>query len=102
MDRGRIIEEGAPGELVARHIGAEVLELGLGGRDPEPVVAALGGLVRGYQVVGENLVLYPHEGKALLNAVQALPWRFGHQLLRPATLEDVFLKLTGRSLSEEV
>lgn len=101
MDRGRILEEGAPGELVARHIGAEVLELGLGGRDPSPVAAALENLVRGYQVVGENLVLYPRDGKALLSAVQNLPWRFGHQLLRPATLEDVFLKLTGRSLSDD-
>ncbi|MDI6906110.1 MAG: ATP-binding cassette domain-containing protein [Thermoanaerobacterales bacterium] len=101
MDRGRILEEGAPAEMVSRHIGAEVLELGLGGRDPAPVAAALESLVRGYQVVGENLVLYPHEGKVLLNAVQALPWRFGHQLLRPATLEDVFLKLTGRGLSDD-
>lgn len=57
-------------------------------------------LLRGHLTVGDNLFLFPREsGQELLQALQAQPVHFSHLLLRPATLEDVFLKLTGRGLT---
>ncbi|MDK2888650.1 MAG: lipooligosaccharide transport system ATP-binding protein [Thermoanaerobacter sp.] len=102
MDRGEILEEGKPGELVARHIGQEVVEVGLERMEEAAtalVVERTGHLLREHLEVGDNLFLFPREkGQAVLQALQDLPLRFSHLLLRPATLEDVFLKLTGRGL----
>ncbi|WP_341473971.1 ABC transporter ATP-binding protein [Desulfofundulus thermobenzoicus] len=184
MDQGEILEEGDPRGLVSRHIGREVVEVGLpggyaqiantpcagqpegrfgtgvpgkddrpeqrgvtlpdfGGPDPagggtgkvdppEPAGTALyrlkeygppgslpgtaewgiepengikmilhrvDSLIRGHLVVGDNIFLFPRDsGQAVLQALQSLPVPFAHLLLRPATLEDVFLKLTGRGL----
>lgn len=98
MDHGRILDEGAPLELVNRHVGAEVLELGRAAGDAAVLLPAVGHLILGHQVVGDDLVFYPRDGRALLQELQALPRRFARLLLRPATLEDVFLKLTGRGL----
>ncbi|MHB8170573.1 MAG: ABC transporter ATP-binding protein [Thermincolia bacterium] len=127
MDRGRILEEGEPKELVIRHIGKEVLELGSTGC--HNLIPQLSGLITSHQVVGEALFLYTNDGQTLLRKVQELrdtgrfnktwgekfagcsedtpqTWDcledpFNRQYLRPASLEDVFLKLTGRGLHHE-
>lgn len=96
IDQGEILEEGTPRELIARHIGTEVLELGRAAGETGDLVTAAGPLIHGHQVVGDDLVLYPRDGQALLQAFQGR--RLARLLLRPATLEDVFLKLTGRGL----
>jgi lipooligosaccharide transport system ATP-binding protein len=96
MDRGTILDTGTPCDLVHRHIGTEVLELGRAAAEADTLLAAVGPLIRGYQVVGDDLVLYPRDGRALLGALQDRQHRFARLLLRPASLEDVFLKLTGR------
>lgn len=96
MDRGTILDTGTPRDLVHRHIGTEVLELGRAAAEADTLLAAVGPLIRGYQVVGDDLVLYPRDGRALLGALQDRQHRFARLLLRPASLEDVFLKLTGR------
>ncbi|MEW6275675.1 MAG: ATP-binding cassette domain-containing protein [Bacillota bacterium] len=100
MDQGEILEEGAPRQLIARHIGAEILEVGFAAAWEKELTRELNGLIRGHQVVGENVFLYPHNGQELLRALQKTPFQFNHQFLRPATLEDVFLKLTGKRLQE--
>ncbi|MDA8233687.1 MAG: ATP-binding cassette domain-containing protein [Clostridia bacterium] len=98
MDRGQILEQGEPKELVARHIGKEVLELG--SAVCHDLIPQLAGLTSGHQVVGEALFLYTNDGQALLRKVQELR-ETNRQYLRPASLEDVFLKLTGRGLHHE-
>lgn len=100
MDHGDILDEGAPDTLVQRHIGDEVLEVGQGAAAADDLLRRFGTEINGHQVVGESLVLYPHHGRELLARLQELPEEFSHFLLRPATLEDVFLKLTGRGLQE--
>ncbi|MGQ9823467.1 MAG: ABC transporter ATP-binding protein [Desulfotomaculales bacterium] len=100
MDGGEILEEGEPRQLIARHVGSEVLELGFAASREKEIIRELNGFLRGYQVVGENIFLYPKNGHELLGALQELPFRLGYQLLRSATLEDVFLKLTGKRLQE--
>lgn len=99
MDQGRILEEGEPQALVSKHIGKEVLELG--GVSPEVQEALLKEIkdkIYGYQSSEDVLFLYPQRGRELLRWLQSNSYEFTSQLLRPATLEDVFLKLTGRAL----
>ena len=96
MDHGRILVEGAPRELVREHVGAGVVEV------PEPT-EQLRAFVRerGLRVddLGHRLIVYTGDGEELYREITK---RFcaGECLLRPATLEDVFLRLTGRDLRE--
>ena len=100
MDHGDILDEDAPDSMVDKHIGAEVLEVGQGAAAADTLLNQFANQIRGHLVVGDNLVLYPLNGRELLTRLQELPRQFDHYLLRPATLEDVFLKLTGRGLTE--
>jgi len=100
MDHGDILDEGTPSELLERHVGAEVLEIGQGAAATDTLTKQFHNDIRGHLEVGDNLVLYPLNGRELLSRLQVLPQQFDHYLLRPATLEDVFLKLTGRGLKE--
>ncbi len=96
IDHGKILVEGAPGDLVARYAGAEVLEVG--GPD-----AALRRYVTEnrleYDDLGDRLILYVPEGSSILEIVRT---RFCVRQCtwRRSTLEDVFLRLTGRELRE--
>lgn len=99
MDQGKIIEEGKPYELIAKHIGREVLELGCAKDCHQEVLTRVNSLISGHQVVGDNLFLYPYEGQNLLAVIQKMSFDFSPLLLRPANLEDVYLKLTGRGLT---
>ena len=100
MDHGDILDKGTPSELLERHVGAEVLEIGQGAAATDTLTKQFHNDIRGHLEVGDNLVLYPLNGRELLSRLQVLPQQFDHYLLRPATLEDVFLKLTGRGLKE--
>jgi lipooligosaccharide transport system ATP-binding protein len=99
MDQGKIIEEGKPYELIAKHIGREVLELGCAKDCHQEVLTQINSLISGHQVVGDNLFLYPYEGQKLLAVIQKMSFDFSPLLLRSANLEDVYLKLTGRGLT---
>ncbi|MCL6635758.1 MAG: ABC transporter ATP-binding protein [Peptococcaceae bacterium] len=99
IDNGVILEEGSPRELVKRHVGDEVLEIGRGAEVLDRVLEAAADGIRGHLVIGDTLFLYPSDGQALMESLRPLSRRFSHQMLRPASLEDVFLKLTGRGLT---
>lgn len=98
MDRGVILDEGHPDDLVDRHTGPEVLEAGGGTALKEEILPRIAGLARDHLAMGDTLYLYPRDGQALLAVLQGLPHRFSRLVLRQATLEDVFFKLTGRGL----
>ncbi len=100
MDHGDILDEGAPGFLIEKHTGPEVLEVGGAASTAGNLLEQFQNHIRGHQVVGGNLVLYPLNGRELLSHLQELPHQYGHYMLRQSTLEDVFLKLTGRGLTE--
>ncbi|MDN5348088.1 MAG: lipooligosaccharide transport system ATP-binding protein [Clostridia bacterium] len=100
MDRGRILEEGSPEQLVQHEVGREVLELGLDGDNCEEVLAFLDGNLNGHQVIGETLFLYGGNLDQLWENLKRSGYNFSYYRRRPATLEDVFLKLTGRGLRE--
>ncbi len=98
MHQGRILKEGAPLRLIAEEIGREVAEIRAApGRDEE-LLAELGPLTRGHERVGDTLYLYCDDGRTLMKKVLELD--LPDTVHRPASLEDVFLKLTGRSLIE--
>ncbi len=101
MDHGRIVTEGNPPALVREHVGREVLELKLEpGCDAEALIASLDGRLDGYDLSEDSLTLYADDAESVLRALDNDRFPTDSALVRHATLEDVFLRLTGRSLRE--
>jgi len=103
MDRSHIIARGRPAELVATYVGEQVLEVRLGFDERERTLALLRELVPGREMdeVEDTVYVYAQDGQAIDQAVVSLLERRADQVtLRRATLEDVFLRLTGRGLIE--
>ena len=101
MDEGRIVTEGRPAELVRTHVGREVLELKLDeGCDAERLVASLDGRIQGHELSERTLMLYADDAETVLEQLDHDTFPTESALVRRATLEDVFLRLTGRSLRE--
>ena len=97
MDRGRIIAEGAPRALVETHIEPSVVEVY--GEHVSAWSTEFGAsLCERFEMAGETLFCYTRNGDALLENLRAQ--RGLRYLHRPANLEDVFLKLTGRDLRD--
>ena len=102
LDHGRKIAEGRPRELIAQHLEPDVVEVyGSGALDLHgaPEHAALRQLAGRVEVSGETVFFYTQDARALLQALAPM-----HQLRtlhRPANLEDLFLKLTGRQIRED-
>jgi lipooligosaccharide transport system ATP-binding protein len=96
MDDGKILLEGAPLDLVEREVGRTVVEAWNYGEEFAHFMRALPGRL---EEVGDRLYFYPKEGDHIERIFEE---RFPHQerLIRRATLEDVFLKLTGRALRD--
>ncbi len=97
MDHGRLLDSGAPRALIERHIEPQVVEVhGEGVLDWHHRHGAP--LAVRHEHVGDTVFYYCRDAAALLAAVERVPaLRFAH---RPANLEDVFLKLTGRELRD--
>jgi lipooligosaccharide transport system ATP-binding protein len=98
MHQGRILKEGTPGRLVEDEIGREVVEVRTPPEDDARILGQLAGLDCAHERVGDTLYFYCREGHGLRQKLLDLD--LPNTLNRPATLEDVFLKLTGRSLHE--
>jgi lipooligosaccharide transport system ATP-binding protein len=101
MDHGRIVTEGEPGALVLEHVGREVLELKLGeGCEADALLASLDGRLDGHELTEDVLMLYADDAEEVLRVLDHERFPTDSALVRHATLEDVFLRLTGRSLDE--
>jgi lipooligosaccharide transport system ATP-binding protein len=98
MDGGRIVAEGSPRDLVERYSTREVLELRFGVDDHAELVGSVGGLAPRIEVLPDRLLLYTDDGEAAMEAVAARRLAPLSSLVRRSTLEDVFLRLTGRTL----
>ena len=96
MDHGRIVAQGTPRELIARHIEPHVVEVH--GQDLEAWIARSGHLAQRCERVGETAFCYAAEAAPLLATLAGQ--RDLVYIHRPANLEDVFLKLTGRDLRD--
>ena len=98
MDDGLVVAEGSPGELIARYSTREVLELRFRPGEGTGWPAVLNGLADRVEVLPDRLLLYASDGEAALAAALQRGVRPVSSLVRRSTLEDVFLRLTGRSL----
>ncbi len=100
MDKAKIVAEGTPRELIDRYSTREVLEL----RFPDGVRPGLDGRLDGLaerlEELPDRVLLYTSDGEGTLEAIHARQIQVDSALVRRATLEDVFLRLTGRSLVE--
>lgn len=102
LDHGRKIAEGRPRELIAQHLEPDVVEVyGPGALDlaQAEAHAALRTLAARVEVSGETVFFYTEQASPLLQALGAHPAL--RTLHRPANLEDLFLKLTGRQIRED-
>ena len=95
MDRAKIVAEGSPRELIERYVEREVVELRLGDRNGGP---SLDGLADHVEVLQDRVVIGTDDGDAVVDQVHARGLEPETVLVRRSTLEDVFLRLTGRSL----
>ena len=101
MDEGRIVAEGRPSDLVRHHVGKEVLELQLDeGCDADRLIGSLNGRIQGHDLSERTLMLYADDAESVLEGLDHDSFPTESALVRRATLEDVFLRLTGRSLRE--
>lgn len=98
MHQGRILKQGTPAGLIAAEIGREVAEVRSASERDNELLAALAPLARGHERVGDTLYFYCDDGRMLMKKVLELD--LPATVHRPASLEDVFLKLTGRTLIE--
>ncbi len=98
LDHGRKIAEGRPRELIAQHLEPDVVEVFGVGAVQMAEDAALRTLAARVEISGETVFFYTQNAQPLLQALAA----HGHlrTLHRPANLEDLFLKLTGRQIRE--
>ena len=98
MHQGRILKAGVPARLIEEEIGREVTEIRVSADQDDRLLAALGPLAIGHERVGDSLYFYSRDGRHLMKKVLELD--LPDTVHRPASLEDVFLKLTWRSLIE--
>jgi len=98
LDRGRKIAEGRPRDLIAQHLEPDVVEV-FGSGALELSQTPLRALASRVEVSGETVFFYTSNATSLLGALSAYPQL--RTLHRPANLEDLFLKLTGRQIRED-
>ncbi len=98
LDHGRKIAEGTPRALIAEHLEPEVVEAYGAGALALAHDSALQALAARTEVSGETVFFYTREARPLLDALLQHPHL--RTLHRPANLEDLFLKLTGRQIRE--
>jgi lipooligosaccharide transport system ATP-binding protein len=101
MDKGKIVAEGSPRELIERYATREVVELRLDDEQRKRLsVADLDGSVDRIEELPDRVLLYVEHGDDALRVVHNLGVTPQSALVRRASLEDVFLTITGRSLVE--
>lgn len=95
MDYGKIIVEGEPGQIIKDQIGSGVVEVD---NHPE-IVECLQKSGSSYEVMGDIIVIYTNDQTHITDQL-SMECSLDKMITRKATLEDVFLKLTGRKLRE--
>lgn len=98
MDRGAIAAEGTPRELIAEHSTREVVELRFGTDAHEQFEGDLVRFAQRVEVLPDRILLYVEDGDETLREVHAAHITPTSALVRRSSLEDVFLRLTGRTL----
>jgi lipooligosaccharide transport system ATP-binding protein len=98
MDAGKIMAEGSPAQLIREHSSREVLEVRFGTDRNAEVAPQLEGIGERTEVLPDRILIYADNGEAALSRVHELGLNPITSLVRRSSLEDVFLRLTGRTL----
>ncbi len=100
MDKGKIMAEDSPAQLIKTYSTKEVLEVRFGSDRNQEMVEVLRPLADRIEVLPDRILLYATDGEQLLEQIAAKGIHPNTSLVRRSSLEDVFLRLTGRSLVE--
>ena len=100
MDKGEIMAEGSPADLIKKYSTKEVLEVRFGSERNAGMVEKLQSFADRLEELPDRLLLYTESGEDLLAKIVAANIHPNTSLVRRSSLEDVFLRLTGRSLIE--
>ena len=100
MDKGKIMAENSPAQLIKDYSTKEVLEVRFGSERNQEMVDVLRPLAERIEVLPDRILLYAEDGEQLLEHITAKGIHPNTSLVRRSSLEDVFLRLTGRSLVE--
>jgi len=100
IDQGRIVAEGSPRSLIEQYSTREVLELRFPAGTNDTNAAQLAGIGERQELLPDRVLVYAHDGEAALVEAHARGLQPESALVRRASLEDVFLLLTGRSLAD--
>ena len=100
MDKGKIMAEGSPAALIKQYSSKEVVEVRFGTDKNEKFAPQLEELADRIEVLPDRILLYTEKGEELLTKIVDAGLHPMTSLVRRSSLEDVFLRLTGRTLVE--
>jgi lipooligosaccharide transport system ATP-binding protein len=100
VDKGAIMAEGSPAELIRRHSSREVLEVRFGSDRNAQVAEQIAGYGERVEVLPDRILVYSDNGERELERMTQAGLHPITSLVRRSSLEDVFLRLTGRTLIE--
>ena len=100
MDNGKIMAEGSPSELIRKYSSKEVLEVRFGSEKNNEVAKQISSLGERQEILPDRILVYTQDGEAELAKIVNMGLHPVTSLVRRSSLEDVFLRLTGRSLVE--
>ncbi|HEY4269882.1 MAG TPA: ATP-binding cassette domain-containing protein [Galbitalea sp.] len=100
VDKGQIMAEGSPAALIREYSTREVVEVRFGSDRNAEVAVQLQGIGDRHEVLPDRILIYSENGEAELAKIIARGLEPLTSLVRRSSLEDVFLRLTGRSLIE--
>jgi lipooligosaccharide transport system ATP-binding protein len=98
MDGGQIVAQDSPAELIRRYAGREVVEVRFGGDDLDGYAEKMDGIGDRVETLPDRVLVYAADGEKAAAAVRDRRLPASSVLVRRASLEDVFLRLTGRTL----
>ena len=98
MDKGLIMAEGSPAQLIKDYSTKEVLEVRFGSERNAGMANDLGQLCDRIEELPDRILMYTEDGEELLERVYKKGFHPKTSLVRRSSLEDVFLRLTGRTL----
>ena len=100
MDKGSIMAEGSPAGLIKEYSSKEVLEVRFGSDRNKEVAPQLATMCERMETLPDRVLMYTEDGETLLEQIMQAKLHPTTSLVRRSSLEDVFLRLTGRTLIE--
>ncbi len=98
MDKGQIMAEGAPAELIKKYSSKEVLEVRFGSTKNAEAAEQIKNLGDRIEPLPDRILVYAEDGEKVLEQIHKMGLQPQTSLVRRSSLEDVFLRLTGRTL----